>query len=86
MFKVTVKAIGNPDKGQDPNRPLYGVEPQTFIMQSIADLRDAVWDWQIDNDIGSGNWLDSPVYKEDQYIGLMSYNGRIWAKEGEEYK
>lgn len=77
MYKITVKAIGNPDKGQDPTRPLYGVEPCTFATQELEDLKNAVWDWQIDNNIGSGNWVDMPVYLNNDCIGLMSYNGKI---------
>lgn len=77
MYKITVRVMGNPDKGQDPSRPLYGVEPRTFVMQELDDLKNAVWDWQIENDIGAGNWVDMPVYKDNDCIGLMSYNQKI---------
>jgi len=78
MYKITVRTVGNPDRGQDPDMPLYGVEPQTISAKTMKDLRDAVWDWQIDNAIGAGNWIDMPVYENNHCIGLMSFNGKIW--------
>jgi hypothetical protein len=35
--------------------------------------------WQYDNDIGGGNWMFPPIYEDNQLIGYMSYNCRIWA-------
>jgi hypothetical protein len=81
MYKITVRAVGNPDHGQDPDKPLFGVDPKTIKAESLDELQEAVWDWQIDNAIGAGNWVDMPVYEYDHCIGLMSYNGRIWEQK-----
>ena len=82
MYKITVKAMGNPDHGQDPDKPLWGVEPCTFITQDLEELKNLVWDWQVDNCIGAGNWVDMPVYHDNHCIGLMSYNLKIWLQDG----
>jgi hypothetical protein len=81
MYKITVKAMGNPDHGQNPDKPLWGVEPCTLVKEELKELQNAVWDWQIDNCIGAGNWVDMPVYHENHCIGLMSYNGKVWLQD-----
>lgn len=85
MYKVTLKAIGNPDKGQNPNDPLYGVEEGIITDHHLDSLVEKVWDWQIDNQIGAGNWADATVMHNGKKIGTMSYNGRIWESEGKPY-
>jgi hypothetical protein len=85
MYKVTLTAVGNPDKGQDPNSPLWGVDQATIKDNHLDALVEKVWDWQIDNGIGAGNWTDPVVMHNGKRIGTMSYNGRIWESEGKPY-
>lgn len=81
MYSIKPKVYGNPDRGQDPNRPPYGVKPITLKSETLTALVERVEDWQIENDIGGGNWALSPVFKDGEHIGFMSYNGRVWVEK-----
>jgi hypothetical protein len=85
IYRVTLKVVGNPDKGQDPTAPLYGVDPATIADKHLDALVEKVWDWQINNGIGAGNWNDAIVMHNGKRLGTMSYNGRIWDDEGKPY-
>jgi len=79
MFKVKTEVCGNVDFGQNPNKPPYGVKVITLKSKSFDELKTKVQEWQYENDIGGGNWMFPPIYENDQIIGYMSYNCRIWA-------
>lgn len=78
MYKAKPKVFGNPDRGQNPTKVPFGTNIKTLMADTIDQLKEAIWDWQIDNAIGAGNWGDTPVFKDNKLIGYMSYNGRIW--------
>lgn len=80
-YQMKAEVYGNPDYGQDPAKPPYGVIPTVFESDTIKDLKEMVRDWQYENDIGGGNWGVPAVYKDGQLLGYMSYNGRIWDKQ-----
>ena len=83
-YLVKIKAYGNPDKGQDPSRLLYGVKPVTLKSETLSDLVEQVQEWQLENCVGSGNWAFPPVFKDGKPVGSMSYNGRVWVEKTKE--
>jgi len=85
---VTVKVLlangGNPDRGQDPDRPLYGTRSGYWV--EVADIEaasKACQDYIAENDLGGGNWPRAEVrdVQTDEILGHISYNGRFWEQE-----
>lgn len=79
-YEVSLASVGNPDFGQDPTRPLYGVKNTLAIVDSLAAAARACRKWIEDNDLGSGNWVGGKVIDRTtkQQVAQISYNGRIW--------
>ena len=80
MYQIKPIVWGNPDYGQDPNKPPYGIKPQTIKSDDINELKKKVREWQYENDVGGGNWGSPAVYQDGKVLGYMSYNGKIWDK------
>jgi hypothetical protein len=78
-FMLKTEVCGNPDYGQDPNSPPYGVNIVRITTNSIEVLIERVRHWQGENDIGGGNWMNPAVYVDGKEVGYMSYNGKVWA-------
>ena len=78
-FMIKTEVCGNPDYGQDPDRPPYGVKVIQINTNSFTLLVEMVRDWQYENDIGGGNWMNPAVYVDGEVVGYMSYNGKVWA-------
>lgn len=76
-YKIKPRLFGNPDRLQDPTKPL-NIEVKTITAGTLIDLKAKVHEWLMDNQIGAGNWGDTPVYKNLKILGYMSYNGRVW--------
>ena len=79
MYSIKTEVCGNPDYGQNPNKPPYGVKVKTIKANTFAELLDKVVEWQSDNDIGGGNWMQPALLLNGQVVGYMSYNGKVWA-------
>lgn len=77
-FYIRTEVAGNPDRGQDPHSPPHGVTVRTISASTLEDLARKVSDWQGENNIGGGNWLNPTIYQDEEPIGFMSFNGRIW--------
>lgn len=77
IYTVKPKFMGNPDRGQNSSP----VKPRTFSADNLNDLRNMVWDFLGDNELGAGNWGTAKVFKDNQTYGFMSYNGRIWDRD-----
>jgi len=93
MYTLTTRARGNPDFGQDPNVPPYGVVNLALYAPTLPALQAKVVAWIATNNLGGGNWWsNTPVFRLDEtrnrrsgrthttsvLIGHMSYNGRVW--------
>jgi hypothetical protein len=78
-YSMKTEVCGNPDYGQDPKKPPYGVRVITLKSHSYEDLIAQVKEWQSENDIGGGNWMNPSVSIDGEVIGYMSYNGKVWA-------
>lgn len=81
MYAVNLHSVGNPDFGQ--YAPVS--EPQRVTARTLAAIakrcREYIEFW----DMGGGNWTSPPVYKNGEYIGYVSYNGKVWAKRPAEW-
>ena len=77
-YAMTITTCGNPDKGQDPNKRLYGVLLVFCKADTLEALRDQAMAFQSEHGIGSGNWTNPRVNLRGKNIGFMSYNGRVW--------
>jgi hypothetical protein len=82
MYSIKTEVCGNPDFGQDPRKPPYGVRVKTIKANTFTELKAKVREWIGDNDIGGGNWLEPALLLDGEVIGYMSYNGRVWADCG----
>ena len=81
MYSIKTEVCGNPDYGQNPNKPPYGVRVKTIKAKTYAELLDKVREWQSDNDIGGGNWMNPALMRDSEIVGYMSYNGKIWSDQ-----
>lgn len=81
MYLIKTEVCGNPDYGQNPNKPPYGVRVKTIKAKSYAELLDKVREWQSDNVIGGGNWMNPALMRDSEIVGYMSYNGKIWSDQ-----
>ena len=61
-YKIKPRLFGNPDRLQDPTKPL-NIGVKTITASNLTDLKAKVHEWLMDNQIGAGNWGDTPVYK-----------------------
>jgi len=81
MYSIKTEVFGNPDYGQNPNRPPYGVRVKTLKAIAFSELLEKIVQWQADNDIGGGNWMNPALMRNGEIIGYMSYNGKIWSDQ-----
>jgi hypothetical protein len=74
MFIARIEVHGNPDRGQDPH---YMME-WNVRADSYEEMLKKVRDFQLEHNIGAGNWGDCKLYLNNKIVGYMSYNGRVW--------
>lgn len=79
-LKVTLHTVGNPDCGQDPTRPLYGVRNKTVSANSLAHASELCRAFITENGVGGGAWAGGDVTDAatKQVVAKVSYNGRVW--------
>jgi hypothetical protein len=81
MYEIKTEVCGNPDFGQDPRKPPYGVRIKKIKAKTFDELKTLVREWMSDNDIGGGNWMNPALMRDGEIIGYMSYNGRVWSDQ-----
>jgi len=79
MYEIKTEVCGNPDFGQDPRKPPYGVRVKKIKAKTYDELKTLVREWMSDNGIGGGNWQDPPLLVNGEVVGYMSFNGKVWA-------
>ena len=85
ILTLKIELCGNPDRGQDPGRPPYGVERFHEVRAArIEIVRLCMEEIQAENDLGGGNWKEAILYRDNEKIGRMSWNGRVWDEQGSE--
>jgi hypothetical protein len=84
-MQVALKSCGNPDHGQDPDRPYYFSEPDRIVEVSSFEEASRICRKFIEkNDLGGGNWSGGQIYVDGQFIAKVNYVGRIMSKDGVE--
>lgn len=83
QLSVLLATRGNPDHGQDPTQPPWGMPPDRFMLvNSLEEARAAVVQFIGNNDVGGGQWVGGDVFQGGQRLGRVAYNGRFF--EGNE--
>lgn len=86
MYKVILSACGNIDHFENPfDNIVNGIKVDQIIAKcnSIEECQKVVEKYIDDNLLGAGNWTGGKVFKGNELIGRISYNGRFW-KKGED--
>ena len=89
MYKVTLSACGNIDFNENPYDNIingFKVPSQIIETHSIEECQNIVLNYIEEYCLGSGNWTGGQVYKENEQIGYISYNGRYWEKGSKYYQ
>lgn len=77
-FLVTLSSVGNPDKDQDPSKPLPWVRNNTYTTTSMLEASMACQSYIATNSLGAGNWSGGDIYQNGKIVARVSYNGRVW--------
>jgi len=80
-MKLELASVGNPDFGQDPNKPLYGaVLLNTTLNVDSFEMASLLCRQFIElNDLGAGNWAGGDIKNDEgARIAYVSYNGAVW--------
>ena len=76
---VVLESVGNPDFGQDPDRPMWGCTPNhAKVVKTFKEASEACVKFIDDNELGGGNWSGGLIKKNGKAIANVSYNGRVW--------
>jgi hypothetical protein len=76
---LTLSNVGNPDFGQDPNRPLPGTSKRLRRVFSLEEASKACRAYIEENELGGGNWTGGKLVGDDgEEVGRVSYNGAVW--------
>jgi hypothetical protein len=79
MMNFVLRSVGNPDFGQDPDRPLPGVPVIKKQVSTLANASKACRDYIGKYGLGGGNWPETKIFEGTKEIGRISYNGIVWA-------
>jgi hypothetical protein len=78
-MKVKLSSCGNPDLGQAPGRPLYGVRSKTGTVKNLAEASRVCLEYIAANQLGGGNWNGGQVSDDSGVVvAQVSYNGTVW--------
>jgi hypothetical protein len=80
-FTLVLKSRGNPDHGQDPERPLWGVPTKRVKVNSLKEAAQLVEAYIAEFNLGGGNWVGGQVFSGDnktEQVAKITYNGRAW--------
>lgn len=75
MFTINFTIQGNPDRNQGDWEENHSISAPT-----MKELREKILKFQGENDIGGGNWGEATLHQDDNLVGFVSYNLRVWNK------
>lgn len=78
IYSVGLTSRGNIDYGEDPYMPVKGVPSMYFYAETVEDCQRRARRYIENFALGAGQWAGGLVHKGQEYIGLVSYNGRFW--------
>jgi hypothetical protein len=64
MFLIAIETVGN--------------ELDEVVAETFQELKTEIRQYQSDNMIGAGNWMNPTLHQDENPIGYMSYNCRVW--------
>lgn len=80
-YFVELKDVGNPDRGENPNRSVTGLQAETVEVDGFEEASRVCLDYIDQHDLGGGNWSGGKIVDEDGvFVGQVSYNGKVWGK------
>ena len=84
-FVLLLRNCGNPDRGQDPDRPVWGTPSDYWVpVESLQAASTACRTYIEEHDLGGGNWSGGKVVDGNGVqVASISYNGRIWPKQAD---
>jgi hypothetical protein len=82
-LRVELSNRGNPDRAEDPLRPLPGVPcPGWVEVDSMAEASRRCRDYIEEHALGAGHWTGGRIRNEaGKMLAYVSYNGKVWAGE-----
>jgi hypothetical protein len=87
ILTLNIEVCGNPDRGQNPAKPPFGVDRITTIRASrIEIIRLMMEEFQAKHYLGGGNWKKATLFDGDRKVGRVSWNGRVWGDDGKDGK
>ena len=89
MYKVILSACGNIDHGENPvDNFVNGIRVYETVQkaETIEECQQLVRIYIGKYDLGGGNWTGGCVFKGDEQVGYISYNGRYWEKGHKYYR
>lgn len=84
---LLLAARGNPDHGQDPDQPPFGVPRDALVDVPIGPgnplnpARRLVEAFCDEHGLGGGNWVGGDLWADGVHMGHLSYNGRFHQRE-----
>lgn len=81
---VELSSAGNPDRGQDPTRPVYGAENMQMEVSSTEEASRRVLEYIDRYNLGAGNFTGGLVCLDGKPTARISYNGRVQQLSGQE--
>lgn len=85
-YTVRLATVGNPDFGQDPSRPMFGVLNKTIMTTTLKDASQKCLAYIAEHDIGGGNWVGGQVKEYGKIVAKIGYNGRVWYPKPTKFK
>jgi hypothetical protein len=83
-YSVVLSSAYNPDDAQrHPQLRSPIIKPFTVEADSIEDAREKVGVFIRDHRVGGGAFPNAKLFKNGEHIGHISYNMRVWDKDGE---
>jgi len=79
-YDLTIDNCGDPDKGQDPDRRVYGTKLRRVGVVSFEGASKACEEYRDDYGLGRGNWTGG-IIKDGKgaVVGYVEYNGTVWS-------
>lgn len=85
---LLLAARGNPDHGQDPDQPPFGVPDDALVEVPVAEgsnplvpARKLLEAFRDEYGFGGGNWVGGDLWADGVHQGHLSYNGNFHQRE-----
>ncbi|MDB2686640.1 hypothetical protein N9Y42_05465 [Mariniblastus sp.] len=85
-LQLRLESCGNPDYRQNPERPVRGVAGDLVVVGTLDEAQSKCKAFIENNELGSGNWAGGHVFANDWLVAYISFNGRLWTGETENFR